>query len=111
MEAGLAAAALGERAEAHRLWDRAAYDDSTTALRPEIADGAPESLLPTTPAAWSPRSDRLAVGGRVEIAIYDASLTPLFRLRTAETAVALAFRRRRAALRGARGRRRRRSTS
>src|SRR6185369_485197 len=29
VEAGLAAAALGERAEAQRLWDRAAYDDST----------------------------------------------------------------------------------
>ena len=66
----------------------------TTTHRRAPAQGrrrAPESIAPTVPAVWSPKGDRLAVGGRVEIAVYDAKLVPLFRLRTAETAVALAF--------------------
>ncbi|MFT3776649.1 MAG: WD40 repeat domain-containing protein [Minicystis sp.] len=88
VEAGLAAQALGDRAEAQRLWDRAAYDDSATALRPEAPAGAPRAASGAV-MAWGAR---IAVGGDDEIAIFDADLVPALRIRTGEavTAVALA---------------------
>ena len=41
VEAGLEARAAGRRAEAQALWDRAAYDDATIAVHPEMIAGAP----------------------------------------------------------------------
>lgn len=90
VEAGLAARALGERAEAQRLWDRAAYDDATTALRPELPAGAPRALGGAV-MAWAPGGARFAVGGDEEIAVFDAELHPLLRIPTGEAVAALAF--------------------
>ena len=90
VEAGLAAQALGERAEAQRLWDRAAYDDTTAALRPELPEGAPRAIGGAA-IAWAPGGARFAVGGDEEIAVFDADLHPLLRIPTGEAVGALAF--------------------
>ncbi|APR75298.1 Protein kinase [Minicystis rosea] len=88
VEAGLAAQALGERAEAQRLWDRAAYDDASTALHPEVPAGGPRAVSGAV-AAWG---TRILVGGDDELMVLERDLTPALRIRTGEgvTAVALA---------------------
>ena len=90
VEAGLAAQALGEHAEAQRLWDRAAYDDTTAALRPELPEGGPRSIGGAV-IAWAPSGSRFAVGGDEEIAVFDADLHPVLRLATGAGVTALSF--------------------
>jgi WD40 repeat protein len=90
VEAGLEARLDGARAEAQALWDRAAYDDATVAVRPELSAGAP-SILGAASLAWSPAGDRLAVGGDQEIVIFDAELRPVLRVHADAAVLALAF--------------------
>ncbi len=90
IEAGLEARLAGAPAEAQALWDRAAYDDTTIAIRPELSSGAP-SIQAGATVAWSPDGERLAVGGDDEIAVLDAALRPTLRIRTGERVTALAF--------------------
>lgn len=90
VEAGLAAAALGDHAEAHKLWDRAAYDDASVSIRPELPMGAPRALHGAA-VAWAPGGKKLAVGGDEEIAVHDAELRPVLHLRTGQAVTALAF--------------------
>jgi WD40 repeat protein len=89
--AGIAARALGEGAEAQRLFDRAAYDDSGSAVRPEIPQGAPSLLTGSAALAWSADGARLAIGGDEEIAVFDAALHPTLRIHNGEAVAALAF--------------------
>ncbi len=80
----------GAPAEAQALWDRAAFDDATIAIRPELPAGAPP--LHAAPAlAWSRDGERLAVGGDGDIVVFDADLGGRLRLHTGETVLALAF--------------------
>jgi WD40 repeat protein len=88
--AGLEANAEGHRAEAQALWDRAAYDDATTALRPLLVDGAPEFHAPPV-IAWSHGSDRFAVSGDRIVFVFDVSLRPLLRLVARELVTSVAF--------------------
>jgi WD40 repeat protein len=90
IEGGLAAQALGERAEAQRLWDRAAYDDTTAAIRPELPRGAPVGTV-ATPIAWSPGGRRLAVAGDGAVVVFDAALHGRLRLEAGEVVFALGF--------------------
>jgi WD40 repeat protein len=90
VEAGLSARALGEKAEAQRLWDRAAYDDATAALRPELPEGAPRAIGGAA-LAWAQSGARFAVGGDEEIAVFDAELHPVLRVPTGEGIASLAF--------------------
>lgn len=92
VEAGLAARAMGDRAEAQRLFDRAAYDDAATGIRPEIAGLAPRAVGGAC-AAWEggARAPRLSIAGDEEIAVLEADLAPVLRIRTGEAVSALAF--------------------
>jgi WD40 repeat protein len=90
VEAGLEALAAGHRAEAQALWDRAAYDDATVAIHPEMISGAPP-LYAGAALAWSPDGARLAVGGDDSLTLFDAELRPTLRVPTGEAVVALAF--------------------
>jgi len=90
VEAGLEARLGGALAEAQALWDRAAYDDATVAIRPELSTGAP-SIQAGATLAWSAGGERLAVGGDDEITVFDATLHPTLRVRTGERVLALAF--------------------
>lgn len=90
VEAGLAAEALGEHAEAQRLWDRASYDDASEPLRPEIP-ALPPRAVGGASVAWSRDGARLAVAGDEEIAVYTADLVPVLRLRPGEAVTALVF--------------------
>ena len=89
-QAGLAAEALGDRVEAQRLWDRAAYDDAASAPRPEIPLLAPRAVSGAV-IAWDAEARRVAVGGDEEIAVYDADLSPTARIHTGEGVTAVAF--------------------
>jgi WD40 repeat protein len=91
VEAGLEALAAGDaRQAAQALWDRAAYDDATVAIRPEIPVGAPAGHL-GHPLAWSSGGDRIAVGGDSEVAVFDTDLRATLRLRTKAPVLAVAF--------------------
>jgi WD40 repeat protein len=90
VEAGLAAEALGDRAEAQRLWDRASYDDAAEPLRPEIP-ALPPRVVGGASVAWSGDGALLAVAGDEEIAVYRPDLAPLLRLRPGEAVTALGF--------------------
>ena len=90
IEAGLEARALGDRVDAQRLWDRAAYDDAASAVRPEVPSGGPRALGGAT-LAWSPDGSRIAVGGDDEIVIFTNDIATILHIRTTETVTALAF--------------------
>lgn len=90
IEAGLAARALGERADAQRLFDRAAYDDSASAIRPEVPTGGPRAIGGGV-VAWSRAGARIAIGGDDEITVLDADMAPLLRIPLREAVTALDF--------------------
>jgi len=90
IEAGLAAQALGEKAEAQRFWDRALYDDAAASLRPEVPAGAPRAIGGAL-LAWSAGGDRLAIGGDEEIAVFTGDLAEVLRIHTGEAVTALSF--------------------
>ena len=90
VEAGLAASALGDTAEARRLWDRAAYDDAAVAIRPELASGPPVGAVATV-MAWSPSGRRLAVAGDGTVRVFDQALHPELVLYADDVVTALAF--------------------
>lgn len=90
IEAGLAAAALGDRPGAQRLWDRAAFDDPTAPIAAELPNGAPTGLYASL-LAWSPRGSRLALAADGKIAIFDAALRRRFQIDAGAEVLALAF--------------------
>ena len=53
VEAGREARLAGARAEAQALWDRAAYDDATVAVHPELPGGAPSAVAGLAGAAMA----------------------------------------------------------
>ena len=58
-------------AQAQALWDRAAYDDATIGVRPQILSGAPPAHADRA-LAWSPDGTALAVSGDDEVTVFDA---------------------------------------
>ncbi len=90
LEAGLAAEALDDAPGAHRLWDRAFYDDSAMALRAEAPDEAP---LPFAEAhlAWSESGAALAVASGYAVTVYDHRLGARFRFRESEHVRSVVF--------------------
>lgn len=99
VEAGMAARAMGDAAEAQRLWDRAAHDDPSAPVRPELDMGVPVGLTHAE-VVFSPSGKKIAVAsdGVITVLAIDratgvdrVSLTPTHRIAAGSSISALAF--------------------
>jgi WD40 repeat protein len=73
VEAGLGALAAGRRVDAQRLFDRAAYDDPSTPIRPEVRAASPLEEGASA-LALSPNGERIAASALGFVNVFDATL-------------------------------------